>query len=135
MYVIALNWYIPSCKIEHMILQTPISHFREDIRRAKDLKNFASGLQESVIKDDILRSSWMMAVGALDAYFCDAYGDLIARTFRAKKIQPMVELPKKMNSIMVPIPVILENQVNGGWVWRMVARELIEKDNVLSVKK
>lgn len=76
-----------------------------------------------------------MAVGALDAYFCDAYGDLIARTFRAKRAQPGIELPKKMNNITVPIPVVLNNDLNGGWAWRMIARDLIEKDNVLSVSK
>lgn len=74
-----------------MILQTAINHFNEDIQRAKELKNFADGLAAGTIKDDILRAAWMMGVGALDAYFCDAYGDLLARTFRAKKGQPNVQ--------------------------------------------
>src|SRR5688572_4511757 len=118
-----------------MILQTPINHFSQDIQRAKNLRTYAEGLATGTIKNDILRASWMIAVGALDAYFCDAYGDLLARTFRAKKAQPAVELPKKMKNITVPIPVILDNTLNGGWAWRMIARDLIEKDNVLSVNK
>lgn len=118
-----------------MILQTPISHFNEDIQRAKDLRIHAEGLPEGRVKGDILRASWMMAVGSLDAYFCDAYGDLLARTFRAKRNQPAVELPKKMKNVTVPIPVILDNDLSGGWAWRMIARDLIEKDNVLSVSK
>jgi hypothetical protein len=118
-----------------MILQTPINHFNEDIQRAKDLRTYAEVLDAGSIKDDILRASWMMAVGSLDAYFCDAYGDLVARTFRAKRTQTAVELPPKMKNIMVPIPVVLENNLNDGWLWRMIARDLIEKDNVLSVKK
>ncbi len=77
----------------------------------------------------------MLAVGSIDAYFCDAYGDLVARTLRAKKIQPAVNLPPKMKNIMVPILVVLDNNLNDGWLWRMIARDLIEKDNVLSVKK
>lgn len=118
-----------------MILQTPINHFSEDIQRAKDLRAHAEGLSAGTIKDDILRASWMMAVGALDAYFCDAYGDLLARTFRAKRAQPKVELPKKMKNITVPIPVVLDNDLSGGWAWRMIARDLIARDNVLSVSK
>src|SRR5262245_1332629 len=98
-----------------MILQTPINHFTEDIQRAKDLRAYAEGLGAGPIKNDILRASWMMAVGALDAYFCDAYGDLLARTFRAKRVQPGVELPKKMKNITVPIPVVLDNDLSGGW--------------------
>jgi hypothetical protein len=118
-----------------MILQTAINHFNQDIQRAKDLLNHSATVVNQTIKDDILRASWMMAVGSLDAYFCDAYGDLVARTFRAKKTQQEVELPQKMKTIMVPIPVVLDNNLNNGWVWRMIARDLIEKDNVLSIIK
>ncbi len=116
-------------------LQTAINHLNEDIQRARALHVHASGLTNSPVKDDILRASWMMAVGSLDAYFCDAYGDLLARTFRAKKNQPDVELPSKMKKILVPIPVVLDNNLNGGWIWRMIARDLIEKDSVLSIGK
>lgn len=118
-----------------MILQTPINHFNEDIQRAKDLRVYADGILAGTIKNDILRAAWMLAVGSLDAYFCDAYGDLLARTFRAKRAQPAIELPKKMKNITVPIPVVLDNNLDGGWAWRMIARNLIEKDNVLSVTK
>lgn len=118
-----------------MILQTAINHFNDDMQRAKDLRVHADGLPAGIVKDDILRASWMMAVGSVDAYFCDAYGDLLARTFRAKRAQPNIELPKKMKNITVPIPVVLENNLNGGWAWRMIARDLIERDNVLSVSK
>ncbi|MFM2386940.1 MAG: hypothetical protein RL660_1697 [Bacteroidota bacterium] len=118
-----------------MILQTAINHFNEDIQRAKDLNSYAAGLAEGTIRNDILRTAWMMAVGSLDAYFCDAYGDLVARTFRAKRSEPGIQLPSKMKSIMVPIPVVLDNDLTSGWLWRMIARDLIEKDNVLSVKK
>lgn len=118
-----------------MILQTPISHFDEDIRRARDLRQHAETLPPGELRRDIFRASWMTAVGAFDAYFCDAYGDLLARTFRAKMAQPGVELPKKMKNITVPIPIVLTNDLSGGWAWRMIARDLIEKDNVLSIKK
>lgn len=118
-----------------MILQTPINHFNADIQRARDLNVHATNLPAGPIKYDVFRLAWMMTVGSLDAYFCDAYGDLVARTFRAKRMQPAVDLPARMKNIMVPIPVVLDNHLNDGWLWRMIARDLIEKDNVLSVKK
>jgi hypothetical protein len=76
-----------------------------------------------------------MSVGALDAFFCDAYGDLIARTLRAKQYQPAVHISDKIKTLKVPISVVLTNRLNEGWLWRMVARDLIEKDNVLSITK
>lgn len=118
-----------------IMLTTPLKHFNEDIERAKALKNFANGLANNELKRDIFRASWMTAVGAFDAYYCDAYGDLLSRTFRAKKAQSGVSLPNKLNSITVPIPVVLANDLSGGWAWRMIARDLIEKDNVLSINK
>jgi hypothetical protein len=76
----------------------------------------------------------MMAVGACDAYFCDAYGDLIARTLRAKSLQPAVPMPDRLNNLRVPVIAILSG-THEGWRWRMAARELIEDENVLSLEK
>lgn len=118
-----------------MILKTASNHFGEDIQRAKNLLNHAKTLHDGILKDDIHRASWMMAVGALDAFFCDAYGDLIARTLRAKRIQPSATIPDKLQNLKIPIIVVLDNHLNEPWLWRMVARDLIEKDNVLSIDK
>ncbi len=49
--------------------------------------------EQQMLRSDILRSSWMFAVGALDAYFCDAYTDIVAATIIAKSRQPNVTLP------------------------------------------
>jgi hypothetical protein len=76
----------------------------------------------------------MMAVGASDAYFCDAYGDLLARALRAKSIQPGVQIPDRLNNLKVPVITVLSG-THEGWRWRMAARELIEKENVLALKK
>ena len=43
---------------------------------------------EKLLRSDLLRSAWMFAVGALDAYFCDAYTDIIAATASSKSRQP-----------------------------------------------
>lgn len=74
-----------------------------------------------------------MGVGALDAYFCDAYGDLIARTLRAKSLQNTVAFRDRLNKLRVPVIAVLGG-AHEGWRWRMTARELIEDKNVLSLK-
>lgn len=117
-----------------MFLQTAKRHFDEDLARARGLLAHARTLPADTLQHDILRASWMMAVGASDAYFCDAYGDLLARTLRAKGIQPAVTFPERLNNLKVPVKAVLRDG-HEGWRWRMVARDLIEKENVLSLKK
>ena len=46
----------------------------------------------------------MFAVGALDAYFCDAYSDLVAATVISKSRRPSINLPEW----------VLEIEVRGG---------------------
>jgi hypothetical protein len=76
----------------------------------------------------------MMAVGACDAYFCDAYADLIARTLQAKEIEPRVAIPDRLNNLRIPVIAVIR-EMRGGWRWRMAAREMIERENVLSLGK
>ena len=121
--------------------QTPRKHFDEDIKRAEALLDHAK-LQPSVqwrkrrLRDDLLRSAWMFAIGALDAYFCDAYISVLARTLRAKSMQSDVKLPKSIESIELPIgSVFAEYQERANWRWRMAARSLLEQDNVLRLDK
>ncbi|WP_196908768.1 hypothetical protein [Candidatus Symbiopectobacterium sp. 'North America'] len=56
---------------------TALSHFKQDINRAKELRVHADSLGVSTLKDDIYRASWMIAIGGLDAYFCDAFADTL----------------------------------------------------------
>ena len=117
------------------MLQTAIRHFSEDIQRAKNLVLLSVSLDNESEQGDILRSAWMMTVGACDAYFCDAYGDLIARTLRAKSYENSVRLPDKLNNLRIPVIAVIRSSVNEGWRWRMAARELIEKESVLSLEE
>ncbi len=117
------------------MLQTAIRHFSEDIQRAKSLVLLAERLDNETEQDDILRSAWMMSVGACDAYFCDAYGDLIARTLRAKSRERSVRLPDRLSNLKIPVVAVIRSSVNEGWRWRMAARELIEKESVLSLEE
>ena|ERR1700685_3144794 len=116
------------------MLATPKRHFDEDLVRARGLINHAMTIQEGDLQGDILRAGWMMGVGACDAYFSDAYGDLLARTLRAKGLERGVAIPDRLNNLKVPVMAVL-NDTHEGWRWRMAARELIEDENVLSLDK
>ncbi len=122
--------------------QTALRHFQEDIQRARALVRHAADLAcpsdaERLLRDDVLRSAWMFAVGALDAYFCDAYTDLVATTINAQQRQPApaVTLPDFFLNIRVPVRAVLQHySANTNWRWRMAARKLMERENVLSLK-
>ncbi len=77
---------------------TALQHFQEDIARATAIMTHARPLPhaaaaEQLLRSDLLRSAWMFAVGALDAYFCDAYTDIIAAMANSKSRQPAITLP------------------------------------------
>lgn len=76
----------------------------------------------------------MMAVGACDAYYSDAYADLVSRSIRAAEFQPTAQIPERLKNLKMPVAAVLNPTANG-WRWRMAARELIEKENVLSIEK
>jgi hypothetical protein len=76
----------------------------------------------------------MFAVGALDAYFCDAYTDVVATSIIAKSRQETVALPEFFYDIKFPVRAILEPYANNeNWRWRMAARKMMERENVLSM--
>ncbi len=54
-------------------------------------------------------SAWMFAVGALDAYFCDAYTDVVAATIISKSRHSTMTLPPFFNRIEFPVRAILES--------------------------
>lgn len=116
------------------MLATAQTHFLEDLDRARCLVAHTQGQPAGRLKDDMLRAGWMMAVGACDAYFSDAYADLVSRALRAKDLQPAVAIPDRLNNLKVPVTAIL-TPARGGWRWRMAARELIETENVLALEK
>ena len=50
----------------------------------------------------------MFAVGAMDAYFCDAYTDIVAATIISKSRHQAANLPDFFYDIRFPIRAILE---------------------------
>jgi len=118
---------------------TALQHFTEDTARARAILAHADSLPhatsaEKLLRSDLLRSAWMFAVGALDAYFCDAYTDIIAATASSKSRQPAITLPKWVYDVKFPLRAILEEYDNENWRWRMAARKMMERQNVISLK-
>jgi hypothetical protein len=75
----------------------------------------------------------MFAVGALDAYFCDAYTDIVAAMASSKSRQAGITLPVWAYEIKVPIRAILEQYDNPNWRWRMAARKMMERETVIKL--
>jgi hypothetical protein len=118
---------------------TAINHFQQDIGRARAIAAHADPLPhgtpaEQLLRSDLWRSAWMFGVGALDAYFCDAYTDVVAATIIAKSRHPALVLPEFFHDIRFPVRAILEPYANNiNWRWRMAARKMMERENVLSL--
>jgi hypothetical protein len=116
-----------------------IDHFNEDIARSRALVDLADHLPhgtpaETLVRDDLLRSSWMFAVGALDAYFCDLYTDLLASVLMCKERQPNIVLPRFFLTTEVPLEAVYSDYAQRqNWRWRMMARRRMERENVLAI--
>ena len=111
-------------------------HFDEDISRARNICSLARNVvagTDSLLETDLYRSSWMFAVGALDAYFCDAYTDVLARLLRAKTEEPGITV-KALTGVLIPIEVVLDQHaMRENWKWRMSARDLMSNKNILDL--
>lgn len=120
---------------------TALRHFNEDVARARAIVVHADPLPRTnaaaqMLRSDLLRSAWMFAVGAIDAYFCDAYTDIVAATIIAKRRHPAANLPEFFYEIRFPIRDILEPyDARDNWRWRMAARRMMERENVLSLAR
>lgn len=117
------------------ILATARQHFDQDLARARALRQHATPEGAGELRNDIMRAAWMMGVGASDAYFCDAYADLVARTLQAKQLQPAVALPDRLLNLKVPVISVVRGAATDNWRWRMAARALIEDQSVLSLER
>lgn len=120
---------------------TAFSHFQQDIARVRAIVVHAGRLpiaaaDERLLRSDLLRSAWTFAVGALDAYFCDAYTDVVAATIISKSRQPSMTLPEFFYDIKFPVRSILESYtINENWRWRMAAREMMRRETVLRLER
>ena len=117
-----------------------LQHFNEDAARARVLIAHAESLPrhnpaDELLRSDILRSAWMFAVGALDAYFSDAYTDVVAATIISKSRFNGMVLPEFFYDIRFPVRAVLETYaVNMNWRWRMAVRRMMDRENVLKLE-
>lgn len=120
---------------------TAKKHFDEDIARARQILRSAHGITsttsaQKLLKEDLLRSALMFSVGAADGYFCGAYADLIAKILRAKTLQSNISMPEAIRNLNLPVSAFFyPTGKRNNWKWRMAARGIVEKDNVLSLSK
>ena len=116
-------------------------HFKEDVERTRAIVAPADPLAqtteaERLLRSDLFRSAWMFPVGALDVYFCDAYTHIVVATIISKSRHPAMALPAYFNRIEFPVRAILESYArNTNWRWRMAAREMMARENVLKLDR
>jgi hypothetical protein len=116
-----------------------IDHFNEDIARARAIVAHAQPLPtgtpaEAPLRDDLLRSAWMFGIGALDAYLCDLYTDLLASVLMSKERQNNMTMPDFILATEVPLDAVYADYAQRrNWRWRMMARRRMERENILSI--
>ena len=118
------------------------THFNDDITRTENLLARSRAMQDAGeperLYQDIRLSSVALAVGALDAYLCDAYVDCLTAVLRAyTQGQWVGALPSAYSKQLLPAGEILKStrQHRPLWRVRMAARKVMEKDNMLSLSR
>jgi len=118
---------------------TAKQHFDNDITRAKALQNYSEPNEPHnimVIKD-LYRAAVTFAVGALDAYLCDAYVDCLTAALRTCKEDKTRKLPPEYAKELLPAgPLIAHSyEIRINWAFRMAARLRMEKYNLLQISR
>ena len=114
-------------------------HFNDDMDRVIAILDHANTLSgvASLVRD-LRLSAIAMAVGAMDAYFCDAYADCLTAV-----LQTYVRgdwrgiLPDVYSKVRLPGGIILSVKQTKRPLWRirMAAEGIMEKDNMLDVSR
>ncbi len=122
--------------------KTPRKHFAEDIARAIALLDHADELSNSAgdspLVIDLRHSAVAMAVGAMDAYFCDAYVDCLTTALRAYVSGKWKgNLPAEYANRELPAGEVLDTsrQRRPLWAIRMAARKIMERDSMLNISR
>lgn len=116
---------------------TARQHFNEDIARSEALysQGVAVAAANPDLAADLFRSAVAAAVGAMDAYLCDAYVDCLTRALRACRANGGPKLPSGYAKELLPAGPLISNSYTQrvNWSLRMAARARMEKDNLLQV--
>lgn len=117
-------------------------HFNADIARAEALLEKAEQMEvagePARLCLDLRSSAVALAVGALDAYFCDAYVDCLSAVLQAYVGNTWTgALPSAFANQQLAAGEVLSTtrQHRPNWSIRMAARKVMAKDNMLSISK
>jgi hypothetical protein len=118
--------------------KTARKHFDQDLQRVGSMLALALGQPagSELLVGDLRRQAVAMAVGALDAYLCDAYADVLTRTLRACREGTLANLPAGYYKTLLPAgPLLAKQYLRENWGLRMAARKVIERDNMLRTSR
>lgn len=122
--------------------ETAFRHFEEDMERAETILRHAHALERARRKQalhrDLRFSALAMAVGAMDAYFCDAYVDCFTSALKAYSAGKWPgRLPAAYAKQKLPAGVVLDTsrKRRPRWAFRMAARAIMERDNMLAISR
>lgn len=120
-------------------------HFNEDISRAKELLRstytklpFDFSDEVRVLQRDMRLASVAMAVGAMDAYFCDKYVDCITSALQVYNNNEWPgNFPADYAKISLPAGVVLKASRKRKITWgiRKAARKIMEKESMYSISR
>jgi hypothetical protein len=121
---------------------TAKSHFDEDIARAFALHAKAQALQvagdATQLPEDTRGAAVALAVGAMDAYFCDKYVDCLTKALQAYAGAHWNGVfPSSFRKQLLPAGEVLDasRPQRPKWGIRMAARVAMEKDNMYSLSR
>lgn len=118
------------------------NYFDEDIARAKAILQTSEDLKQNGMATrqyrDVRLSAIALAVGAMDAYFCDAYVDCLTSVLRAYAQDNWHgDLPAAYAKRQLPAGEVLDTSRPHRPLWavRMAVRGVMERDNMLTISK
>lgn len=114
------------------------NHFNEDILRSEALAVHAASLPAAtpgLLVTDLNRQAVASAVGAMDAYLCDAYVDLLTGALSRARAGT-APLPDGYRTERLPAgPLLAVYNARPNWGLRMAARGLMDRDNMLQTTR
>jgi hypothetical protein len=123
-------------------VRTPRKHFNEDIVRAENMVQLAASMEDDCselrLVQDVRLSAVSLAVGAMDAYFCDAYVDCLTAVLRAYISGNWAgSLPANYSKQQLPAGEVLDYSRESRPLWslRMATRKIMERDSMLTVSR
>ena len=121
---------------------TAKTHFDEDIARAFALHTNAQALQAAgdatQFPQDIRGAAVALAVGAMDAYFCDKYADCLTKALQAYSAGGWIgAFPSAFRQQLLPAGEVLDasRPHRPRWGIRMAVKAVMEKDNMYSISR